>query len=89
MAPRTRSERPDAASDWLVFDAFAIEEDLTYSDCCRLGSLGLLPRVEVVNDTPWVHRPSLPWWRELLKIHGFKTFGETIRSKAQEAADAS
>jgi hypothetical protein len=78
MAMQKRSKRMEATSGWTLLEAFAIEERLTYGDFYRLGALGLLPRIEMVDDTPWVHRPSIVWWRELLKVHNFKTFGQSL-----------
>jgi hypothetical protein len=77
VATQKKSKRAETSinPDWMLLEAFAIEEGLTYSDFYRLGRQGLLPRIETTDDgTPWVHRKSLIDWRLLLEVHDFKTF---------------
>jgi hypothetical protein len=83
VVTRNKPKVLEKTPDWSPFDAFAVEERLTYADVFRLGAHGLLPIVQDVDGTPWVHRPSLPSWRELLKVHGFKTTVETLASQAE------
>jgi hypothetical protein len=68
----------DAPSDWTPLAAFMTEEKLAPDDLVRMIELNLAPRMQSVNETVWVHRPTLPDWRELAKLHGFRTQREAF-----------
>jgi hypothetical protein len=73
--PRRAAEAP---SDWLPLAAFLIEERLAPDDLVRMIGLGVAPRMQAVNEMVWVHRPTLPDWRELTQLHHFKTLREAF-----------
>ena len=77
-----------APSEWLLFEAFAIAEKFCPTDVLNLAHAELLPRISRAGPVPYVHVPSLPDWRMLLHIHGFKSLAEIADSEASEAADA-
>jgi hypothetical protein len=84
--PRRAAE---ALSDWTPLQAFLIEAKLAPDDLVRMLELGVAPRMQTVNETIWVHRPTLPDWRELLKLYGFKTQREAlVEATRSEAAHA-
>jgi hypothetical protein len=69
---RSTTDPANAASDWLLFDAFAQAERLTPSDIVNLAHADLLPRITRVDGVPFVHEPTLFDWRGLLHVQGFK-----------------
>jgi hypothetical protein len=73
----------DAPSNWTLLAAFMIEEKLAPDDLVRMIELGVAPRMQTVNETVWVHRQTLPDWRELAKLHGFRTQREAFAKSAR------
>jgi hypothetical protein len=57
-----------------------VEEELTCDDLVRMIDLGLTPTMQTVNETVWVYEPTLLDWRELLRIHGFRTLREAAHA---------
>ena len=88
---KSKAERAEdeAHSNWMLLEAFAHQERLTYADFYMLGLVGLLPRIEVSNGVPYVHRATLIDWRLLLEVHDFKFTREIVaEAMAEEAAAA-
>jgi hypothetical protein len=84
--PAIARRAADAPSDWTPLAAFMIEEKLVPDDLVRMIELGVAPQMQAVNETVWVHRPTLPDWRELAKLNGFRTPCEAFTRPARSEA---
>jgi hypothetical protein len=86
---RSRNRADDVASKWMPLIAFMHSENVTADDLVRMQNLGLMPLTQAVHAIVWVHRPTIPDWRLLLELNGFKTQHEILveaqRAKAKAA----
>jgi hypothetical protein len=78
---KRQDEPPPTIKNWTPLAAFMTDEGLVVDDLARLLDLGITPRMQTVGLSVWVHRPTIPDWRELARLHGFQKLWDPLAAR--------